>query len=71
MTNEQLQKLKKYIKFTNVIESLPIEINNWPEKLSSKRIRGRERSFTESELGIIEAALLDIAHAIIQNSKND
>jgi hypothetical protein len=70
MTNEQLQKLKRFIKFTNVIEMIPVDINNWPEKLASKKIRGKDRRFTDSELGLIESALLAIAHTIIENSKD-
>lgn len=69
MTNEQLQRLKAYIKFTNVIESLPVGIHNWPEKLSQKKVRGMNRSFNESELALIESGLLAIAHTIIENSK--
>lgn len=67
MTNEQLVILKKYIKFSAIIESLPVNIDNWREKLAGQSSSGRSRSFNESELAIIESALLAIAHTIQQN----
>lgn len=68
MTNTDIQKLKKYIKFSNVIDSIPIGISNALEKLSGKKVRGKQREFTESELGYIQYALLAIAHTIIKST---
>lgn len=69
MTNADTQRLKKFIKFKNVIEIIPTTINNWPEKLSGKQVRGKTRSFTTAELGYIESALLALADTIIRNAK--
>lgn len=69
MTNKQLQVLKKFIKFKNVIDRIPVHIDNWPEKLSGKMVRGIKREFTDSDLGYIESALLALAQQIKQNTK--
>jgi hypothetical protein len=66
MTNQDIKKLKKYIKFVNVFDMLPVKIPNWLEKLSGKKVRGVCREFTESELGYIEAALRAISDQIFQ-----
>ena len=71
MTDQQLQALKKYIKFKNIIDMIPVPIPNWPEKLSCKKVRGICREFTEVELGYIEAALLAISDTILQNTKRE
>jgi hypothetical protein len=67
MTNEQLNKLKPFIKFKNIFEIMPEHIDNWPEKLSGKKIRGIPRSFSVTELEYIEVALCNIARGIIDN----
>lgn len=61
MTNDDIQRLKKYIKFTKMIKAMPVEIENWAEKLSGRDIRGKKREFTDTELGYIRAALLGMA----------
>lgn len=43
---------------------IPVEVSNWPEKLSGKIVREKKRQFTESELGYIEAALFAVADQI-------
>lgn len=68
MTNKDVQKLKKFIKFCNIIDMIPVHIPNWPEKLSMKKVNGNQRSFDQRELGLIEAALLAVAHTIYHNA---
>lgn len=67
MTNEQLRALQKYIKVSTVIESLPVKIDNWREKLCGKGSRNQKRMFSKQDLALIESALLAIAHTINQN----
>lgn len=76
MTNEQLQRLKKYIKIEAIMKSLPVEIPNWKEKSAgnngkSKGKYYKDRVFTNSELNIIHAALTAVAHTIIYDFKPD
>jgi hypothetical protein len=66
MKNSDINKLKKYIKFKNVIDIVPVDIPNWAEKLSGKDVRGKKRTFSASELGYIHSALLAVASDIIK-----
>lgn len=67
MTNKQLKTLQKYIKVSTVIQSLPVKIDNWREKLCGKSGRHQKRTFSKDELALIESSLLAIAHTINQN----
>lgn len=68
MTNKQLQALKPFIKFKNIIDLIPGQLSNWPEKLSGKSVRGIKREFTKGELENIQEALLIISSRIIKSS---
>ena len=58
MTNKNIQSLKKFIKFKNVIDMIPVDINNCPEKLCGKLVCGKKRQFSIDELSLIEERLL-------------